>query len=197
MSTANSQDSARGGAAPLSRQPNQWRALTSHEVWLAKRLRLDGTPFKDIAKRLGMGARQLRREWKARGLPTVNKRARAEARAALIALNRSDKARARSSAIIREIGKRPEDIARRRRMCLRWNAARRMTLYPNEVEAIVAMRKAGRIWSYITAEIGIDKEVISRELRGLGVRLPSPKRRPRPRGYWRSFDPPDTRAFPQ
>ena len=47
--------------------------------------------------------------------------------------------------------------------------ARRMTLFQNEVEAIVTMRAKGRTFSYISEEIGVSREVIRRELWALGI----------------------------
>ena len=44
----------------------------------------------------------------------------------------------------------------------------RMTLFPNEIAAAVAMRKRGRTFSYIAEEIGIDRDVLRRELRANG-----------------------------
>jgi hypothetical protein len=40
-----------------------------------------------------------------------------------------------------------------------------MTLFPNEVDLFVAMRKKGRSISYISQEIGISQKVLVRELR--------------------------------
>ena len=47
--------------------------------------------------------------------------------------------------------------------------ARRMTLFPNEIQAIVKMREKGRTFSYISEEIGVSREVIRRELWALGI----------------------------
>src|ERR1700679_1310078 len=47
--------------------------------------------------------------------------------------------------------------------------ARRMTLFPNEVRAILKMRENGRTFSYISEEIGVCREVIQRELSALGI----------------------------
>ena len=47
--------------------------------------------------------------------------------------------------------------------------AKRMTLFDNEVAAIVALRRKGRTFSYIAEEIGVCREVIGRELRALGI----------------------------
>jgi len=68
---------------------------------------------------------------------------------------------------------------------------KRMTLFDNEVAVIVAMRKKGRTFSYIAEEIGVTRDVISRELRALGISTApvKPDRRARRgRGFWRCFD---------
>ena len=69
--------------------------------------------------------------------------------------------------------------------------AKRMTLFSNEVAAIVAMRKKGRNFRYIAEEIGVCRDVISRELRALGVStapIRADRRARRGRGFWRCFD---------
>jgi len=69
--------------------------------------------------------------------------------------------------------------------------ARRMTLFENEVTAIVAMRKKGRTFSYIAEEIGIGRDVIRRELRVRGIStapVKADRRARRGRGFWRCFD---------
>ena len=69
--------------------------------------------------------------------------------------------------------------------------ARRMTLFPNEVQAIVKMREKGRTFSYISEEIGVCREVIQRELSALGIdtgQIKSERRARRGKGFWRSFD---------
>ena len=71
--------------------------------------------------------------------------------------------------------------------------ARRMTLFPNEIEAIVTMRVKGRTFSYIAEEIGIDRGVLRRELQANGISTAParPMRRARRgKGFWRSFDEP-------
>jgi hypothetical protein len=71
--------------------------------------------------------------------------------------------------------------------------ARRMTLFPNEVEAIVKMREKGRTFSYISEEIGVTAEVIRRELQELGIPtspVKSERRARRGKGFWRCFDEP-------
>jgi IS30 family transposase len=69
-----------------------------------------------------------------------------------------------------------------------------MTLFDNEVAAIVAMRKKGRTFRYIAEEIGVCRDVIARELRALGIPtapVRAEKRAQRGKGFWRSFDEPD------
>jgi len=69
--------------------------------------------------------------------------------------------------------------------------AKRMTLFDNEVAAIVALRRKGRTFDYIAEEIGVCREVISRELRALGVdtsHVRADRRARRGRGFWRCFD---------
>ena len=71
--------------------------------------------------------------------------------------------------------------------------ARRMTLLPDEMEAVLAMRAKGRSFSYIQEEIGVCHDVIRRELteRGASTAPVRPeKRAKRGTGFWRSFDPP-------
>lgn len=68
---------------------------------------------------------------------------------------------------------------------------RRMTLFPNEVQMFIEMRKKGRTISYIAEEIGITEKVLSRELRALNIstaRVKSDRRARRSVGFWRSFD---------
>jgi hypothetical protein len=71
--------------------------------------------------------------------------------------------------------------------------ARRMTLTPDEVEAVLRMRAKGRTFSYIEEEMGVCHEVIRRELlaRGVSTAPVKPERRVRRSGggFWRSFDP--------
>jgi hypothetical protein len=69
--------------------------------------------------------------------------------------------------------------------------ARRMTLFDNEVAAIVALRRKGRTFSYIAEEIGVCREVIGRELRARGIatdHVKADRRARRGRGFWRCFD---------
>ncbi len=69
--------------------------------------------------------------------------------------------------------------------------ARRMTLWPNEIAAIVNLRRKGRTFSYIAEEIGVCRDVIGRELTELGIstdRVKSDRRARRGNGFWRSFD---------
>jgi hypothetical protein len=69
--------------------------------------------------------------------------------------------------------------------------AKRMTLFDNEVAAIVALRRKGRTFDYIAEEIGVCREVISRELRAQGIatgHIKADRRARRGRGFWRCFD---------
>jgi hypothetical protein len=68
---------------------------------------------------------------------------------------------------------------------------RRMTLFDNEVAAIVAMRKKGRTFSYIAEEIGVCHDVIRRELAERGYStapIRTDRRAKRGAGFWRCFD---------
>ncbi len=81
--------------------------------------------------------------------------------------------------------------AEHRRKLAAAQEARRMTLFDNEVAAIVEMRKKGRTFSYISEEIGVCRDVITRELAALGHLIESAKsdrRARRGKGFWRSFD---------
>ncbi len=81
--------------------------------------------------------------------------------------------------------------AEHRRKLAAAQEARRMTLFDNEVAAIVEMRKKGRTFSYISEEIGVCRDVITRELAALGHMIESVKsdrRARRGKGFWRSFD---------
>jgi hypothetical protein len=63
--------------------------------------------------------------------------------------------------------------------------ARRMTLFPDELRQVVAMRKLGRTFSYIQEEIGVCKDVIRRELQAQGISTARIKRRAkRGKGFW-------------
>jgi len=71
--------------------------------------------------------------------------------------------------------------------------ARRMTLFPNEIEQVVQMRKKGRTFSYIAEEIGIDRDVLRREAHANGIStapVRADRRARRGKGFWRSFDEP-------
>jgi hypothetical protein len=70
--------------------------------------------------------------------------------------------------------------------------AKRMTLFPDEFEAVLEMRSKGRSFSYIQEEIGVCHDVIRRELAGRGYStapVKPEKRVKRSAGFWRSFDP--------
>ena len=72
--------------------------------------------------------------------------------------------------------------------------ARRMTLFPEEIAIIAALRRKGRTLSYIAEEIGIDREVLHRELHANGLStapVRTERRARRGKGFWRSFDEPN------
>jgi guanyl-specific ribonuclease Sa len=69
--------------------------------------------------------------------------------------------------------------------------ATKLTLLPEEVVAIVELRKKGRNFEYIAEEFGIGDKVLRRELRAHGYttgRVKSDKRARRRGGFWRCFD---------
>jgi hypothetical protein len=72
--------------------------------------------------------------------------------------------------------------------------ARKFTLADEEVAQIVALRRKGRKFDYIAEFLCVSVDVMSRELRELGIDT-SPvrqdKRARRGRGQWRSFEPAD------
>jgi len=81
--------------------------------------------------------------------------------------------------------------AEHRRKLAAAQEARRMTLFDNEVAAIVEMRKKGRTFDYIAEEIGVYRDVITRELVALGHStegVKADRRARRGKGFWRSFD---------
>ncbi len=66
-----------------------------------------------------------------------------------------------------------------------------MTLFPDELALVLAMRSKGRTFSYIQEEIGVCQDVIRRELTQRGYStapVRAEKRAKRGRGFWRSFD---------
>ena len=69
--------------------------------------------------------------------------------------------------------------------------AKRMTLFPNELAMVLAMRSKGRTFSYIQEEIGVCREVIRRVLVEGGYStapVRSTRRTKRGTGFWRSFE---------
>jgi hypothetical protein len=81
--------------------------------------------------------------------------------------------------------------AEHRRKLAAAQEARRMTLWENEIAAIIAMRRKGRTFSYISEEIGVCRDVIIRELTALGIattHVKSDRRARRGCGFWRCFD---------
>lgn len=73
-------------------------------------------------------------------------------------------------------------------------ATNKITLLPEEIEAVLAMRKKGRTFEYIGEELCVSDRVIRRELRARGIPTSKVKadRRAKPtaQGHWRCFDPP-------
>jgi hypothetical protein len=69
---------------------------------------------------------------------------------------------------------------------------RKFTLADEEISQIVALRRKGRRFDYIAEEIRVSKDVMSRELREMGIDT-SPvrpdRRAKRGKGFWRSHDP--------
>lgn len=95
-----------------------------------------------------------------------------------------------SAAQLAYVANDPRWIEHRRKLAAA-QEARRMTLFENEVTAILAMRKKGRSFSYISEEIGVCRDVITRELAALGIttgRVKADRRARRGKGFWRSFD---------
>lgn len=95
-----------------------------------------------------------------------------------------------STAQLAYIANDPRWIEHRRKLAAA-QEARRMTLFENEVTAILEMRKKGRTFSYISEKIGVCRDVITRELAALGIatgRVRMDRRARRGKGYWRSFD---------
>jgi hypothetical protein len=81
--------------------------------------------------------------------------------------------------------------AEHRRKLAAAQEVRRMTLWENEIAAIVEMRRKGRTFSYISEEIGVCRDVIIRELTAAGIataRVRSDRRARRGHGFWRCFD---------
>ena len=69
---------------------------------------------------------------------------------------------------------------------------RKFTLADEEVNQVVKLRRKGRTFDYIAEELTVCKEVLTRELRELGVdtsHVRTKKRAKRGTGIWRSHDP--------
>ena len=69
--------------------------------------------------------------------------------------------------------------------------ATRLTLLPEEIEQVIALRKKGRNFEYIAEVLCVSDKVIRRELRARDIptgRLPPLPKAKRGKGYWRSFD---------
>jgi hypothetical protein len=81
--------------------------------------------------------------------------------------------------------------AEHRRKLANAQTARRMTLTPEELAAVLEMRSKGRTFSYIQEEIGVCHDVIRRELAERGYStapVKSDRLAKRGAGFWRSFD---------
>lgn len=95
-----------------------------------------------------------------------------------------------SAAQLAYVANDPRWIEHRRKLAAA-QEARRMTLFENEVAAILDMRKKGRTFSYISEEIGVCRDVIARELAAAGISTQAvrlDRRARRDKGFWRSFD---------
>jgi hypothetical protein len=69
--------------------------------------------------------------------------------------------------------------------------ATKLSLLPEEIETIIALRHIGRTFEYIAEELCVSDKIIRRELKALDI--PTSRVSPRPKanrgkGYWRSFD---------
>ena len=68
----------------------------------------------------------------------------------------------------------------------------RITLYPEEIQKAVELRRKGRNFEYIGEELCVDHKIIRREFRALGLPTGRISHRPkakRGKGHWRSFEP--------
>ncbi len=175
------------------------RSLTPEQIATIAALREYGRPFKEIAGLLGICAKALRREWRLAGFPVVNLPARAISGIQLRVRNRSDEARQRSSEQL--TARHANNPAFKQKILdafIARNRARRLTLFPNEVDIVKRLRADGRSISYIAEEIGIGYAILSREMRAAGLDtapLKRTRRALRGKGYWRSFDPVETASL--
>jgi DNA-binding NarL/FixJ family response regulator len=153
------------------------RSLLPSEVQMILEMRTEGYSFWLIADRLGVCEDVIMRELKAMNIPVDRVSVSAEQRAKLSAAQR---------AYLESNPKRPQRPRR--------NVApspRRMTLFANEVQAIMEMRRKGRTFSYIAEVIGVCEHVIRRELKAMNIstsRIKADRRAHRGRGFLRSFD---------
>jgi hypothetical protein len=152
------------------------RSLLPSEVQIILGMRAEGYPFYLIADRLGVGEDVITRELRAMNIPANRASVSAEQRAKLSAdqqayfENNPGRQRPRRNG--------PPSPSR-------------MTLFANEVQAIVEMRRKGRTFSYISEVIGVCERVIRRELKAMNIstaRIKADRRAHRGRGFWRSFD---------
>jgi len=67
----------------------------------------------------------------------------------------------------------------------------RLTILPEEIEIVVALRSKGRNFEYIGEQLCISDKIIRRELKALGISTKAvkpEKRARRGKGYWRCYD---------
>jgi DNA-binding NarL/FixJ family response regulator len=153
------------------------RSLLPSEVQMILEMRTEGYSFCLIADRLGVCEDVITRELKAMNIPVDRISVSAEQRAKLSAAQRA------------YVESNPKPPQRQRPNVA--PSSRRMTLFTNEVQAIMEMRRKGRTFSYIAEEIGVCERVIRRELKAMNIstaRVKADRRAHRGSGFWRSFD---------
>jgi predicted DNA-binding protein (UPF0251 family) len=154
------------------------RKLTPDEIETILAMRKEGWALSYVAEELGISRDTLRRELRAAGIST-----------APVPLSAAQRAKLTAAQIAHRAAHPPKAAG---------VGHRRMTLFANEIEAVVAMRKQGRIFSYIAEEIGICEGVLRRELRANGIstaRLSKKRHIARGKGAWRCFDDPSPAAL--
>jgi hypothetical protein len=78
-----------------------------------------------------------------------------------------------------------------RRKLAQAQIAKRMTLTDDEIPIILAHRRRGRTLSYIAEDIGIDRDILTREMRARDISTAPVRQTSRVRrvkGFWRTFD---------